>query len=625
MIIWGNAISTNTSRPDYAETNEELASFIKNKPDAAIKKAQDTADLADAAAGKAQKAADDAQKTADSKVAQITAEIVLTASGWSGERQTVTVEGVTTINTVFIAPALGSMEAFEYYEITCVKQGNGNLTFSCEGEPDTDITLNVVILDVTVSPESGNPAVPGEYGGYYIPRVTQIDATTVRFEFTPSETDMPAVDPVTVTLPAGTGGGGSADLTGYATEVWVKAGYQPKGDYLLSTQLGSAIDTALAQAKGTGDFDGPAGQRGTGILNTTTGIASYTTAVGGVSPKYRILLSTLKTQATVNEVLVGDTVRYSTFLYPVIYVDSEYAYMADRVTIQGTAGTSVTVKSVTESSESGGSNVVTFSDNKTLTVKNGKDGRDPVRGTDYWTDADQEAIVQQVTTELGAPDYVIAEAAETAKKVLSHQSEDCFTLAWLSDLHIGSSYKVGDKWVTDDTSVIEAGQGLHEMSKTAPCDMIALGGDLSSGSIMTQHEDGLNQLDTAMEYMRPATFYTPTLYLKGNHDDVPYRATADRLTRAELFSRFGRKNLLAGAVSNDLDKGCNYGYLDFENRKMRVINPQIRFREKPPEVHTWMLAMFLLNSFTGWLMWHWTFLKRKVRPNGALSFCLIRS
>ena len=169
------------------------------------------------------------------------------------------------------------------------------------------------------------------------------------------------------------------------------------------------------------------------------------------------------------------------------------------------------------------------------------------------------------------PDYVVAEAHETAKKVLSHQSEDCFTLAWLSDIHIGNSYQIDGVWTTDETSNIEAGMGLHEMSKTAPCDMIALGGDLAAGTIMTQHDDGLEQLDTAMEYMRPATFHTPTLYLVGNHDDVPFRATADRLTRAEMFSRFGKKSLLTGAVSNDLDKGCNYGYLDFENRKMRVI------------------------------------------------------
>lgn len=68
----------------------------------------------------------------------------------------------------------------------------------------------------------------------------------------------------------------------------------------------------------------------------------------------------------------------------------------------GKDGTSVTVKSVTESSEDGGSNVVTFSDGKTVTIKNGskggtgatgspgkngadgKDGYTPVKGVDYF-------------------------------------------------------------------------------------------------------------------------------------------------------------------------------------------------------------------------------------------------
>lgn len=169
------------------------------------------------------------------------------------------------------------------------------------------------------------------------------------------------------------------------------------------------------------------------------------------------------------------------------------------------------------------------------------------------------------------PDYVISEADETAKKVLSHQSEDSFSFVWLSDLHIGSSYEIDGKWIKDETSNVEAGLGLYEMSKVAPCDLIVLGGDLSSGSVMTQRADALQELDACISYLRPTTFFTPTLYLVGNHDDAPWRATADRLTRAELFSRFGRKNLLIGAVSNDLDKGCNYGYVDFDNRNMRVI------------------------------------------------------
>lgn len=69
----------------------------------------------------------------------------------------------------------------------------------------------------------------------------------------------------------------------------------------------------------------------------------------------------------------------------------------------GKDGTSVTVKSVSESTADGGSNVVTFSDGKTLTVKNGKAGtagKTPVKGSDYWTASDQEAIIKQVISAL---------------------------------------------------------------------------------------------------------------------------------------------------------------------------------------------------------------------------------
>ena len=72
----------------------------------------------------------------------------------------------------------------------------------------------------------------------------------------------------------------------------------------------------------------------------------------------------------------------------------------------GKDGTSVTVTSVSESTADGGSNVVTFSDGKTVTIKNGNKGDTgslPVRGIDYWTAADQEAIVQHVITALGTP------------------------------------------------------------------------------------------------------------------------------------------------------------------------------------------------------------------------------
>lgn len=131
-------------------------------------------------------------------------------------------------------------------------------------------------------------------------------------------------------------GAQTVDLTGYATETWVNI---QLGAYLKQSELEAAINTALATAKASGEFDGADGERGTGILNTTTGIASYTTTVNGIKPTYRIALTTLKTQSKVSDVIVGDTVRYSYFLYPIIYVDADYAYMGTRVSIQGATGT----------------------------------------------------------------------------------------------------------------------------------------------------------------------------------------------------------------------------------------------------------------------------------------------
>lgn len=102
-------------------------------------------------------------------------------------------------------------------------------------------------------------------------------------------------------------------------------------------------------------------------------------------------------------------------------------------------GGSVTITDIVMSPVDGGSNVVTFSDGNTLTVRNGSKGsagatgptgptgatgpagptgatgpagpqgptgatgRTPVKGVDFWTDADQESIVQDVIAALGTP------------------------------------------------------------------------------------------------------------------------------------------------------------------------------------------------------------------------------
>lgn len=74
----------------------------------------------------------------------------------------------------------------------------------------------------------------------------------------------------------------------------------------------------------------------------------------------------------------------------------------------GKDGTSVTVKSVSESTVDGGLNVITFSDGKTVTIKNGSkgstgvsgtngnDGYTPIKGVDYYTEEDKAEIVDEL-------------------------------------------------------------------------------------------------------------------------------------------------------------------------------------------------------------------------------------
>lgn len=155
------------------------------------------------------------------------------------------------------------------------------------------------------------------------------------------------------------------------------------------TQSPSALDggintITIKKTDGTSTLfvirNGSKGSRGPGILKVTTAPSSYTTTVNGLTPKYRIALSTVKTQSNVTEVLVGDIIAYSYYQYHVGYVDASYAYiLTTRVSLRGATGTAGAAGA------------------------NGVDGYTPVRGTDYWTDADQESIVQQVIAAMGTP------------------------------------------------------------------------------------------------------------------------------------------------------------------------------------------------------------------------------
>lgn len=115
--------------------------------------------------------------------------------------------------------------------------------------------------------------------------------------------------------------------------------------------------------------DGENGQRGTGILKTTTAPSSYSTAIGSYKPKYRIELSTVTSESGVSEVLVGDIIQAGYYMYLVDYMDATYAYISTaRTSIRGATGAA---------------------------------GTTPVKGTDYWTEADRQDMVIDMTEQIG--------------------------------------------------------------------------------------------------------------------------------------------------------------------------------------------------------------------------------
>lgn len=203
---------------------------------------------------------------------------------------------------------------------------------------------------------------------------------------------------------------------------------------------------------------------------------------------------------------------------------------------------------------------------KSITLPAGKDGEDgdtPVKGVDYWTESDKQEILDEIGAGISAvPDYVRTEAETVARIINQHQSNDSIVFPFLSDAHCGY-YKDPDNDATE-----LAGQLLHLVGKRVPFDFIANGGDMANGAYDTTKEMSFEQIEDYTEFVNDAHRGVPSVWTMGNHDDSPYQATEARVSQKETFALIGRKNRLNGAICPN---GCNYGFLDLENRKLRVI------------------------------------------------------
>ena len=208
------------------------------------------------------------------------------------------------------------------------------------------------------------------------------------------------------------------DLTGYAMESWVNTQLT---SYLKQTALTEAISTALAQAKSSGEFDGDNGVSPTITTSAITGGNRITITDANGTKNVDIMNGNKgDTGKGISKVerTNGNGAAGTTDTYTITYTDnttSTFTVYNGKDGTNGTNGVSISkVEQTTTSTTDGGTNVitVTLSNEQTATfnVKNGSKGSDgakPVKGTDYFTDADKIEMVNAVMTALPAAEGAV--------------------------------------------------------------------------------------------------------------------------------------------------------------------------------------------------------------------------
>ena len=168
MIIPGNTVGTTVPRADYGQTDESQSSFILNKPDAAILKAQQTADsgkqTAEAALPRSGGVMEGPLTVVEPESPGHAASkgyvdslhrvftLTLIASGWTGEgpyTQTVALPGILASDTphygiVYSDNWEAEREAFSL--VDDLDTGDESLTFTCfEEKPEADISIQLEV------------------------------------------------------------------------------------------------------------------------------------------------------------------------------------------------------------------------------------------------------------------------------------------------------------------------------------------------------------------------------------------------------------------------------------------------------------------------------------------------
>lgn len=293
-------------------------------------------------------------------------------------------------------------------------------------------------------------------------------------------------DGIAAAMEAGGGnvpGGGTADLTGYAKESWVQENYQPKGDYPLRSELPSvpvqSVNGKTGAVKLTAEdvsarpsswtptaadvgalpntYKPPnqtAQQVGADPAGTAANAVSGHNSAADAHADIRLQMTAINDRLkaffdsddqTLDE--LSEIVAYITSNKSLIdAITTSKVSVLDIVNDLVTnvpakplsAAQGVALKSLIDDLSTGKLDAAKLTEaiNTALAQAkesgefDGKVGYTPVRGIDYWTEADQEAIVQQVITALGTPVFGRVEEGNKITLSIEHLADGTYYLGY---------------------------------------------------------------------------------------------------------------------------------------------------------------------------------------------------
>lgn len=164
------------------------------------------------------------------------------------------------------------------------------------------------------------------------------------------------------------------------------------------------------------------------------------------------------------------------------------------------------------------------------------------------------------------PDYVKEEAAEVADKIISTRTVNSLVLLMATDLHVVAGSDPAN--TPSGIAIKHMGQGMNEIRKYIEPDGLVLLGDYNYGSSNPKSE-AIKAMKCIKQSVCDVSKGLLSIWMNGNHDTY-VTSGENRLTDGETYALVGANNSPNTIVDAD-NLGRNYGYVDFNKQRIRLI------------------------------------------------------